>query len=112
MKRGLCWIGVILLGWALPAYSEQLTVDYTEPTASATLAHTTVYWCRGATCTNWTVASKQLSDNGNGGDAKSVTIQIPLTAGTLPVTIRVRVTATSTSQNETAGVFDTHTFSP
>ena len=112
MQRWILVACVVLVWWAVPVGAEQLTVDYTEPTASATLAHTTVYWCRGATCTNWTVASKQLSDNGNGGDAKSVAIQIPLTAGTLPVTIRVRVTATSTSQNETAGVFDTHTFSP
>ena len=96
--------------YASIVYAEQITVNYTEPTASATLAHTTVYWCRGATCTNYTVASKQVSDDGNGGDAKSIPINVPLTAGTLPLTIRVRVTATDTSGNETAGATSTHTF--
>lgn len=108
MKIFLTICSLILL--ASIACAEPITADYTEPTASGTLAKTTVYWCRGATCTNWTIASTQTSDNGNGGDAKSVQFQVPLTAGTLPVTIRVRVTATDTSQNETAGAFSTHTF--
>lgn len=103
---------ITLLVWTFPVMAEQITVNYTETTAPSTLLHTTVYWCRGATCTNWTPAGKQLSDNGSGGDAKSVPIQVPLTAGTLPITIRIRVTGTSTTGNETAGAFTTHTFNP
>lgn len=103
---------LVFLSWAAPAWAEPLNVDYTEPVEAGTLAYTTVYWCRGATCTNWTMASQQPSDDGNGGDSKSIQIPIPLTAGTLPVTIRVRVTATNTSQNESLAIIDTFTFSP
>ena len=101
---------------ACSVHAEPLTLTYTEPLASATpgktVAYTTVYWCRGATCTNWTPAQTRLSDNGAGGDVKSVPIQVELTAGTLPLTIRLRVTATDTTGNTTAGAITTHTFSP
>ena len=107
-------LALLLCLLATPALAETITFNYTEVVASGgkTLAYSTVYWCRGATCTNWTNASKQLSDNGAGGDAKAIPVSIPLTAGTLPLTIRFRVTMTDTTGNETAGAFTTHTFSP
>lgn len=108
------------LFWALSALclfaslvsAEQVTINYTEPTASGTLAYTTVYWCLGASCTDWQTSQdlKRTSDNGNGGDAKAVPLQVRLTQGTLPVTVRVRVTATDTSNNETSGAIASHTF--
>lgn len=104
------WIVVLSLGGAALSQAEQLTVNYTEPSAAGTLARTTVYWCRGSTCTDWKPCGARASDNGNGSDPQSVPCQIPLTAGTLPQTIRVRVTATDTSGNESAGATATHTF--
>lgn len=113
------WGFLLWLLWVGLSSAEQITVEYTEPVASGTLARTTIYWCSGATCTNWREATlangstaRQASDDGNGGDVKSIPIQLALTAGTLPLTIRVRVTATDTSGNETAGAITTHTFNP
>jgi hypothetical protein len=107
----LCFLAI----GALHATAEQVTVNYTEPTASATLAYTTVYWCIGAGCTDWVVVKEPkkgivASDNGNGGDVKAVPLLVPLTQGTLPLTIRVKVTATDTATNETTGVIASHTF--
>jgi hypothetical protein len=109
MRFGLLLLLLLIPGMAL---AEPLTVKYTEPTASATLAYTSIYWCKGPSCTNWILATRVPSDNGNGGDAKSIQIQIPLAAEELPVTVRVRVTATDTSGNETSGTTPApHTFS-
>jgi hypothetical protein len=104
--------GACLLLWAHLAGAEPVLVEWTEPTASATLAFTTVYWCLGTGCTAWKSGPefRKTSDNGNGGDAKSLTFNVPLVAGTLPVVLRVRVAATDISNNETAGVIATHTF--
>ena len=111
MMRWIFILVCMLLGTTV-ARAEPLTVEYTEPTATATLAYTSIYWCKGATCTSWILATRVVSDNGNGGDFKSIQIQIPLTADELPVTVRVRVTATDTSGNETAGTTPaSHTFS-
>jgi len=105
----MCLIGVVCRVAAEPA-----TVNWTEPVASATLAFTTVYWCLGTSCTNWVTGPelKKISDNGNGGDAKSLIISVPLVQGTLPVVMRAKVTATDVNNNETSGVIVSHTFSP
>jgi len=94
--------------------AEPATVNWTEPAASATLAFTTVYWCLGTNCANWATGPelKKTSDNGNGGDAKSLIIVVPLVQGTLPVVFRVKVTATDVNNNETSGVIASHTFTP
>lgn len=101
--------------------AEPINVSYTEPAGqSGALASTKIYWCKGSSCTNFQLARKtdgtqavQVSDDGNGGDAKSVDISIPLNESELPVTIRVAVTSVSTSGNETTltSVTATHTFS-
>lgn len=110
MKR-LILLCALLCTFPLLVRAESLQVNYTEPTATATLAYTTISWCKGASCTNWLPVSRVASDDGNGADAKSITINIPLNQSELPVTVRVRVTATDTAGNETSGVIDTHTFS-
>jgi len=114
MRWWVFWATLLVL--TCPVSAEVIDFTYTEPLASATpgktLAYTTSYWCRGATCTNWTPAVKVLSDNGAGGDTKTVPISVELTAGTLPLTVRLRVTATDTTGNTTAGAITTHTFSP
>jgi hypothetical protein len=120
-----CWLccvltwGALLLALPSLALAEQLTVAYTEPTASGTLARTTIYWCMGATCTDWREATlpngstaRQASDDGNGGDAKSIPILIELRGGTLPQTVRIKVDVTDTSGNTTAGAITSHTFNP
>lgn len=119
LYRATFLVGMLCLFLAPAGQAETLTVSYTEPSASATLARTTIYWCTGSTCANWreaTLASgataRQPSDNGNGLDAKSIPIRIDLAQGSLPLTVRIRVTATDTSGNETAGVITSHTFSP
>ena len=99
-----------LLGLARVALAEPITVNYTEPIESATLAHTTVYWCRGASCTNWVRAAKHTSDDGNGSDEKSTPILVELAIEELPLTVRVKVTATNVSGNTNAGTIVTHTF--
>lgn len=94
---------------------EQITVNYTEPVATPpttpTLARTIIFWCYGSTCENWREASRQESDDGNGGDAKSIPINIELIGGTLPITIRVKVAVMDTSGNITAGTITSHAFS-
>jgi len=112
--RRLFLILVCLIGLAHRVAAEPATVNWTEPVASATLAFTTVYWCLGTNCTNWVTGPelKKTSDNGNGGDAKSLIIVVPLVEGTLPVVLRVKVTATDINNNETSGVIASHTFSP
>ena len=111
MKR--LWLMVACIcGVAHLVAAEPVTVNWTEPTASATLAFTTVYWCLGTGCTDWKSGPefRKKSDDGNGADSKSLVMDIPLVEGTLPVVLRVKVTATNTSNNETAGEIATHTF--
>ena len=111
MKRYL--LGFLVVGMLVGRVgAEPATVTWTEPTASGTLAFTTVYWCLGTGCVNWTTGSelRRLSDNGNGGDVKTHVLDVPINAADLPVVLRVRVTATNTSNNETSGVIVTHTF--
>jgi hypothetical protein len=112
MKRVVvgCLLLLLCITWV---QAEPVQVDWTEPTASGTLAHTTVYWCLGTGCTNWTsgLEFRKGSDNGNGGDAKTLTFVVPLAEGTLPIVLRVKVTATSTSNNENTGTIVEHTFS-
>lgn len=112
MKRLLFTCAATLL-FAKVAMAEPATVNWTEPTASATLAYTTVYYCMGAGCTNWLSGTefRKTSDNGNGGDAKSLTFIVPLIQDALPQTLRVRVTATDINNNETSGTIASHTFS-
>lgn len=94
------------------AVAESALIGWTEPTASGTLAYTTVYYCTGVSCVNWVTSSelRKKSDNGNGGDAQSLTIVVPLVQGTLPKTFRVKITATDVNQNETSGAIQTHVF--
>jgi len=118
--RKLFWVLLCLLPSL--AWAEPLTVNYTEPAAQAgALASTKIYWCIGSSCTNFVLARKtdntfaiQASDDGNGGDAKSIDISIPLNEADLPITVRIAVTSVNTSGNETdkTAVTATHTFSP
>jgi hypothetical protein len=112
MKR-LLLSGLFIGFLASNVMAEPATVNWTEPTASGTLASTTVYWCLGTNCVDWKTGPefKRTSDNGNGGDAKSLTFIVPLVQGSLPVILRVKVTATDTNNNETSGVIVSHTFS-
>ena len=115
MKVMLLGLG-LLLGLVSLAAAEIVTVSYTEPVVTgglpAPLSYTTIYWCQGASCTDWHKEDNaiQRSDDGVGGDAKSVALIVRLTQGTLPITIRVKVTATDQNYNETSGVIATHTF--
>ena len=108
----------ILLCLASSVAAEIVTVSYTEPVVTgglpAPLSHTTIYWCQNTSCTDWHKEDNaiQRSDDGVGGDAKSVALIVRLTQGTLPITIRVKVTATDRNYNETSGVIAEHTFSP
>ena len=110
--RKIIGIVAVLVCLAGQVWAEPATITWTEPVSAGTLAFTTVYWCLGTGCTDWKTGPefRRGSDNGNGGDAKSHVLNVPLTEGTLPVVLRVKITATDTSNNETAGVIDTHTF--
>lgn len=111
MKR-LLLLSIGLLTLAGRVSAEPATISWTEPAAAGTLAFTTMYWCIGTGCTDWKTGPefKKTSDNGNGGDAKSVVLQVEIREEDLPVVLRVRVTTTSTSNNETTGVIVEHTF--
>lgn len=113
MRRIL--LGCIFLGLLAKGVSaETAVIEWIEPVVPAgTLAYTTMYWCLGTGCTNWTSGSefRRPSDNGSGGDTKTHTLTVPLVQGTLPVVFRVKFTATDTSQNETSGAIVEHTFS-
>lgn len=111
MVGGMIVLAMIV--WRASAMAEPVLLEWTEPTAAGTLAFTTVYWCRGAGCTNWQSGQefRRVNDDGNGGDVQSLTFDVPLVQGTLPVTLRVKFTATDTSNNETSGTIATHTFS-
>lgn len=112
MKRFLL-VCAVLCVLVKSASAEQATTNWTEPTASGTLAYTTMYWCVGVGCTDWKTGSefRRNSDNGNGGDAKSHVMNVPLVQGTLPQTFRVKITATDTSLNESSGTIVQHVFS-
>ena len=93
----------------VPWHLEDVTVYYTEPTHHPplpTMLGTTVDWCLGAQCTNWTrhphpnVLITMPSDDGLGGDPKMVPLRIPIPRcvdAPCGVTLRVKITAVSSS---------------
>lgn len=103
------------------AFAEPFPIQYDEPSGQAgALAQTCIYWCAcvnssTCACTNWKKEACIASDDGNGGDTKNYTFNVPIYEGDLPVTVRYSVTSVNTTGNETmrGQVQGTpHTFTP
>ena len=76
--------GALILAVCVTAHAEPVPTTVTEPTAPGTLSYTRLYWCPGATCTDWRQVAHFQSDNKNGGDVKSVTFHVPLCRAPCP----------------------------
>lgn len=112
MWQRLCMLVVVVGLLTTGVGAAPVYLIWREPTASGTLSFTTVYWCPGVGCTDWSMRAPThcVSTQGTGGRTKKVVLSIPVIEGSLPRTVRFKVTATDIFQNETAGVTIDHTF--
>jgi hypothetical protein len=90
------------------AGAETIEVDFTEPADQAgTLLETRVYSCctnnnSVSVCKEWQLKLTFPSDDGNGGDAKNGTYNVPIREDELPKTCRTAFTSVNTPDlNET-----------